>query len=347
MVRISVRDKIILEVYTSVSLFLAIIVLLYYSLSERITGKLYLPAMGIIGFCLISFIFFLKTLILDVNSVKLEGDESNYNQSIVEIRGIHKISLELISSLSNFIIITAIFIFGISQSKGEYSDILSKAFIVILLVPMIILLKSLIFDFNLIFTERKKDESFLHQLINRRTLAFIVITIIIVLAAFSGNILVNSISNLYSKSISAGDDTISGLSSNLFITGINGERSKIPGAPITELNLYIEAIGFDLNVNSLTVKYTSKTNTSMMKYGSNADASHFSYEGKMTGKGGTILKIGDEGIITINLSSTGQELYSNEKGTIQLIQGNGKTISKDFTSPGFKEDALIQLYKQQ
>jgi hypothetical protein len=347
MVRISVRHKIILELYTSVSLFIAIIVLLYYSLSERIAGQLYLPALGIIGFCFISFIYFLRTLILDVNSVKLEGDDSKVDERMVEIRGIHKIALEVISSVSNFLIISVIFIFGISQSKGEYSDILSKAFIVILLVPLIILLKTLIFDFNLIFTERKKDESFLHQLINRRTLAFIVITIIIVLAAFSGNILVNSISNLYSKSISAGDDTISGLSSNLFITGINGERSKISGAPITELNLYIEAIGFDLNVNSLTVKYTSKTNTSMMKYGSNADASHFSYEGKMTGKGGTILKIGDEGIITINLSLTGQELYSNEKGTIQLIQGNGKTISKDFTSPGFKEDALIQLYKQQ
>jgi archaellin len=265
----------------------------------------------------------------------------------VEIRGIHKIALELISSVSNFIIISAIFIFGISQSKGEYSDILSKAFIVILLFPMIILLKSLIFDFNLIFIKRTKDESFLRQLINRRTLAFIVIAIIIVLAAFSGNILVTSIGNLYGKSISAGDDTISGLSSNLYITGINGERSKISGAPITKLNIYIEAIGFDLNVNSLIVKYTSKTNTSMMKFGSNADASHFSYEGKNTGKGSTILKIGDEGIITINLSLTGQELYSNEKGTIQLIQGNGKTISKDFKSPEFKEDTLIQLYKQE
>jgi len=59
------------------------------------------------------------------------------------------------------------------------------------------------------------------------------------------------------------------------------------------------------------------------------------------------LKIGDEGIITINLSLTGQELYPNEKGTIQLIQGNGKTTSKDFTATGFKNDTLIQLYKQE
>jgi hypothetical protein len=347
MIRISVRHKIILELYTSVSLFIAIIVLLYYSLSERIAGQLYLPALGIIGFCFISFIFFLRTLILDVNSVKLEGDDSKVDERIVEIRGIHKIALEIISSISNFIIISAIFIFGISQSKGEYSDILSKAFIVILLVPLIILLKTLIFDFNMIFLKRTRDESFLRQLINRRTLAFIVIVIIIVFVAFSSNILVKSISNLYEESISAGDDTISGLSSNLFIIGINGERSKISGAPITELNIYIEPMGLDLNVNSLTVKYTSETNTSMMKYGSNADGTHFFYEGKMTGKGGTILKIGDQGIITINLSLTGQELYSNEKGTIQLIQINGKTISKDFTSPEFKEDTSIQLYKQE
>jgi len=347
MIRISVRHKIILELYTSVSLFSAIIVLLYYSLSDRIEDKLYLPAVGVIGFCLISFIFFLRTLILDVNSVKFESDYSIDDPSILEIRGIHKIALELISSVSNFIIISAIFIFGISQSNGEYSDILSKVFIVILFVPMILLLKSLIFDFNLIFIKRTKDDSFLRQLINRRTLAFIIIAIIIVLAAFSGNIMVNSIGNLYGKSISAGDDTISGLSSNLYITGINGERPEISGAPVTELKIYIESIGFDLNVNSLIAKYTSKTNTSILKFGSNADASHYSYEGKLTGKGGTILKIGDEGIITINLTSTGQELYPNEEGTIELIQGNGKTTSKDFTSPGFKEKTVIQLFKQE
>lgn len=347
MIRISVRHKIILELYTSVSLFSAIIVLLYYSLLDRIEDKLYLPAVGIIGFCLISFIFFLRTLILDVNSVKFESDNSIDDPSIVEIRGIHKIALELISSVSNFIIISAIFIFGISQSNDEYSEILSKVFIVILLIPMIISLKSLVFDFNLIFFKRTKNESFLRQLMNLRTLAFIIIAIIIVLAAFSGNVLVNSIGNLYGKSISAGDDTISGLSSNLFITGINGEREKISGAPITELNIIIEAIGFDLNVNSLTVKYNNKINTSILKFGSNADASHYSYEGKLTGKGGTILKIGDEGIITINLSLTGQDLYPNEEGMIELIQGNGKITSKDFISPGFKEKTVIQLFKQE
>jgi hypothetical protein len=347
MIRISLRQKIALELYATVSLFAAIIILLYYSLFDRIGNKYFLPAVGTIGFCLISFIFFLRTLILDVNSVKFESDDSKDDQSTVEIKRIHKIALEIISSVSNLIIISIIFILGIARSNGDYSDILSKAFIVILLVPMIILLKSLIFDFNLIFIKKKNNESFLHQLINRRSLAFIVIGIIIVISAFSGNFLVTSISNLYGKSISAGDETMSGLSSNLYITGINGEREKISGAPITDLNIYIEAIGFDLNVNSLIVKYTSQTNISTLKYGSNADASHFSYEGKKTGKGSTMLKIGDEGIITINLSLSGQELYSNEKGNIQLIQGNDKTTSKDFTSPGFKEDTLIQLYKQE
>ncbi len=347
MIRISLRHKVALELYATVSLFAATIILLYYSLFESIENKYYLPAVGLTGLCLILFIFFLRILILEVNSVKFEGDDSKDEQSMVEIRGIHKIALEIISSVSNFIIISMIFIFVIVRSKGEYSDILSKIFIVILVFPIIILLKSIIFDFNLIFGTKKLKESFLHQLINRRSLAFIVIAIIIVIFIFSSNILVTSIGNLYGKSISAGDDTISGLSSNLFITGISGERSIISGAPIYELNIYIEAIEFDLNVNSFMVKYTSQTNTSILKYGSNADGSHFSYEGKKTEKGSTILKIGDEGIITINLSLTGQELYSNEKGTIQLIQGNGKTISKDFTATGFKNKTMIQLFKRE
>ena len=347
MIRISLRHRIALELYATVSLFAVTIILLYYSLFDRIGNKYYLPAVGTIGLCIISFIFFLRTLILDVNTVKFESDDSKDDLSMVEISRIHIIALEIISSVSNLIIISVIFIFGIAGSKDGYSNIISKVFIIILLVPILILLKSIIFDFNLIFIKKKENESFLHQLINRRSLVFFVIAIIIVVAVFSGNFLVTSISNLYGKSISAGEDTISGLSSNLYITGINGERSKISGSPITELNIYIEPIGFDHNVNSFMVQYTSKTNTSMLKYGSNSDASHFSYEGKMTGKSGTILKIGDEGIITINLSLTGQELYSNEKGTIQLIQGNGKITSKDFTSPGFKEDTLIQLYKQE
>ena len=44
----------------------------------------------------------------------------------------------------------------------------------------------------------------------------------------------------------------------------------------------------------------------------------------------TILKKGDVGIITINLSSTKQELYSYDRGTVQLILGNGRIISRDF-----------------
>lgn len=347
MILISLRHKIALELYATVSLFSATIILLYYSLFESIENKYYLPAVGSIGLCFILFIFFLRTLILDVNSVKFESDNSKDEQGMVEIRGIHKIALEIISGVSNFLIISVIFIFGIIRSKGEYSDILSKIFIVILLFPMIILLKSIIFDFNLIFGKKKQKESFFHQLINRRSLIFFVIAIIIVIFTFSGNILVLSIGNLYGKSISAGDDTISGLSSNLFITGISGVRSKMPDAPIYELNIYIEAIGFDLNVNYFTVEYTNQANTSMLKYGSNADGSHFSYEGKKTGKGSPILKIGDEGIITINLSLTGQELYPDQKGTIQLIQGNGKTISKDFIATGFKNYTMIQLYKRE
>jgi len=81
MIRISVRDKIILELYTSVSLFSAIIVLLYYSFSDRIGGKLYLQQWD--NRILSYFIYlFLRTLILDVNSVKFEGDDSIEDQSM-------------------------------------------------------------------------------------------------------------------------------------------------------------------------------------------------------------------------------------------------------------------------
>jgi hypothetical protein len=56
--------------------------------------------------------------------------------------------------------------------------------------------------------------------------------------------------------------------------------------------------------------------------------------------------VSETGIITINLSSTGQELYSNKNGTIQLIQSNGKIISKEIKAPELKEEAIIQLYSK-
>ena len=100
----------------------------------------------------------------------------------------------------------------------------------------------------------------------------------------------------------------------------------------------------DFNINSFTVKFIDENTTSTLKYGITADESHFSYIGKTTGKGVTILRRGDAGIITLNLSSTKQELYSYKSGTIQLILGNGKTITKNIRAPELIGASRIQLY---
>jgi archaellin len=345
MIKITLRYKVALELYASLSLFFAIIILLYYSISDRIRESLFFLVVGMIGLFLIGFIFFLRTLILDVDSAKFEGDESNYEPNIVEIKVINKVTLEIISSISNVIIISAIFILGIENSGGgANSEVISIAFIIILLLPLMILLKSLIFDFNLIFMNKKHRENFLSDLVNRKTLVFFAIAILILFSVFASNKMVTSVDNLYEKSISTGEDTISDISSNLYITSIEGERKDISDGPITSLTIYLESMDLDFNFNFIKVKFQDKTNTSTLKYSINADESHFYYEGKMTGKGRSILKKGDEGFIKINLSSTKQELYSYDRGTIQLIMGNGKIISKDIKVPEFKGESRISLY---
>ena len=209
---------------------------------------------------------------------------------------------------------------------------------------MFTLLKSLVFDFNLIFMDKKHRDIFLHQLINRKTLVFFVIAIIIIFSIFASNKLTTSVGNLYQKSMSTGEETIRDISSNLYITSIAGERKNISEGPITGLTVYIEAMDLDFNFNSITVKFIDKTTTSTLEYGINADESHFYYEGKMTGKGKTILKKDDTGIIQINLSSTKQELNSFDRGKIQLVLGSGKTISRDFKVPELKGESRILLY---
>lgn len=340
MIKITLRYKVALELYASLSLFAAIIILLYYKLSARIGENLYIPTVGIIGFCIIAFIFFLRTLILDVNSAKFEHDESKENANIVEIKVINKVTLEIISTISNFIIIASIFIFGIAKSKGTFSEVLSMAFILFLLIPMITLIKSLIFDFNLLFTNKKHGDNFLNELINRKTILFLFIAIIIIVSISSNNRLVTSVGKLYEKSMTTGEE----FSLNIFITSIAGERKNISDAPVTGLNIYLEALDLDFNINSFTVKFIEENTTSTLKYGITADESHFSYIGKTTGKGNAILRRGEAGIITINLSTTKQELYSYDKGTIQVILGNGKTISKDIKTPELKGDSRILLY---
>jgi len=344
MIKITLRYKVALELYASLSLFFAIIILLYYSISDRIRESLFFPVVGIIGLFLIGFIFFLRTLILDVDSAKFEGDESKDEPDIVEIKIINKVTLELISSVSNIIIIVLIFIFVFEKSGGIDLEVLSIAFIIILLIPLMILLKSLIFDFNLIFMNKKHRENFLSELVNRKTLVFFAIAILILFSVFASNKMATSVDNLYEKSISTGEDTISDISSNLYITSIEGERKNISDGPITGLTIYIESMDLDFNFNFIKVKFQDKTNTSTLKYSINADESHFYYEGKMTGKGKSILKKGDEGFIKINLSSTKQELYSYDRGTIQLIMSNGKIISKDIKVPEFKGESRISLY---
>lgn len=344
MIKISLRHKIALELYASLSLFAAIIILLYYSLSDTIGEYLYLPAVGIIGFFLIAFIFFLRTLILDVSSVKFENDKSKDDPNIVEIKVINKVALEVISSISNIIILAVIFIFGIEKSGGADLELISIAFIIITLLPLIILLKSLLFDFNLIFMNQKHRENFLSEIINGKTIFFIAIAIIILVLLFASNKLNTSVGNVYGKSMSTGEGTLSDMSENIYITSISGERKVISGAPITGLDIYVEAKDFDFNVNFITINYINQIKTSTMKYGITADESHFYYEGKTTGKGNTKLRKYDVGIITINLSSTKQELYSYKSGTIQLILGNGKTITKNIKAPQLLGDSRIQLY---
>jgi archaellin len=144
--------------------------------------------------------------------------------------------------------------------------------------------------------------------------------------------------------MSTGEETIRDISSNLYITSIAGERKNISEGPISGLTVSIEAMDLDFNFNSITVKFIDKTTTSTLKYGINADESHFYYEGKKTGKGNTVLKKGDLGIITINLSSTKQELYSFDRGKMQLVLGGGKIITRDFKVPEFKGESRILLY---
>lgn len=341
--KISLRYKIALEFYACISFFTAIIISAYSIIYKLFGDNLLIPA-AIIAVSLIGLINSFKTLIIDVNSVKFVDDESKDEPYIVEILVIEKVVLELISSISNILIIAAFFIFGISRSGEADKEIISLGFIIILLIPLLFLLKSLIFDFRIIIMNKKIRENFFYQLLNRKTLSFVVIAVIIIFLIFASNRLTTSVGSLYQKSMSVGEETISGMSSNLYITSVEGERKNTSEGQVIGITAYVESLDLDFNFNSITVKFIGRETSSTLKYGINADESHFYYQGKRTIKGYTLLRKNEAGYVKINLTSTNQELYSGDRGTIQLILGNGKIVYRDFKVPAFKGESKVILY---
>lgn len=337
MIKTTIKHKVTLKLYAILSLFSAIITLLYSSTYERFVDNIYIP-IGIIGLFIVVLIFVLRSFILDVisiDSVTKNEDETD----IVEMNRIDKMTIEFIAIISNFIIIVLIFFYGFQNSEGTLLKMFSIIFILLLLIPILFLIQSIIFDS---FFDKHQIYS---KIINYKTLIIIFIFIIIIFlnSPFVSKI-TTSMEKVYTKSISVGVDSTLDISSNILITSISGEILDKSGAPINQIYVNIKGTGMDVNINSILLKYINETTTSTLKYGTIADGSHFSYEGKKLAKNDTMLKIGDKGIITINLSSTNQELYPYKKGAIQIIPGNDKIISKDFNAGEFNGDSIILLY---
>jgi len=329
MIETTIKYKVTLKLYASLSLFATIITLLYSFIHDLVVYNIYIP-IGIICLLLIVFIFVLKSLVLDINSIELANKNEN-NSNFVEIKRIDKMALEFIAFASNFIIITLIYFYGFQESEGPFSNALSIAIIIFLFIPILILIQSILFEY---FFDRHQIYSIV---INWKTVIILGIGIIIILS----NGAVNKIIQPVGKVVTMGDDTTLDISSNILIISISGERIDVSGAPISKININIKGTGKDVDIKSISSKYINETTTSLLKYDTVADGSHFSYYGKNKAKGDTILKMGDQGTIVINLSSIKQELYSYKKSTIQIIPGNDMIISKDFIAPEFKGDYIL------
>src|SRR4030067_2239609 len=329
MIKTTIKHKVILKLYAALSLFSAIITLLYSSTYELLADNIYIP-IGIIGLFFAVFIIVLRSFIQDVISIDPANENENDND-IVEMKRIDKMAIELIAIISNFMIIVLIFFYGFLKSEGTLPKIFSIIFIFLLLIPILFLIQSIIFD---CFFDKHQIYS---KIINTKTIIiiFMVLIIIFLNSAFVGKI-TTSIEKASKKPISVGDDSTLNISSNMLITDISGEIMDKSYVPINQLYINVKGTGMDVDIDSILLKYINENTTSTLKYGIVADGSHFSYKEKNSSEGDTKLEIGNKGTITINLSSTNQELYPHKKGTVQILPGNDKIISKDFNAGEFK-----------
>ena len=177
----------------------------------------------------------------------------------------------------------------------------------------------------------------------------IIFIAMVLVAAVAAAVLIQTSGILQQKAQTTGKEATAEVSSNLKAVSIVGTRSSTSGT-VDNLSVVLEltAGGADIDFKTVIVKYINESTSKTLNWTSGS-ASNISFtyteERSISGTPDTVLQAGDLGVITIDLTATGQQLDVRKKGTVQVIPEVGTMIIKEVAAPAtFGASTTVQLF---
>lgn len=176
----------------------------------------------------------------------------------------------------------------------------------------------------------------------------IIFIAMVLVAAVAAAVLIQTSGILQQKAQTTGKEATAEVSSNLKAVSVVGTRSDTAG-PVDNLSVVLEltAGGADIDFTTVIVKYINESTSKTLNYSTTASGTAFTYteERSISGSPDSVLQAGDLGVVTINLTATGQELAVRKKGTVQVIPEVGTMIIKEVSAPAtFGASSTVQLF---
>jgi flagellin FlaB len=176
----------------------------------------------------------------------------------------------------------------------------------------------------------------------------IIFIAMVLVAAVAAAVLIQTSGILQQKAQQTGKEATAEVSSNLKVVSVVGNRSSDNPVNTINVTLQLTAGGADIDFKTVVVKYINETSSVTLNYsGTSAEGTNFTYheDRSISGTPDTVLQAGDLGVISINLTATGQQLDVRKKGTIQVIPETGTMITKEIVAPAtFGASTTVQLF---
>ena len=178
----------------------------------------------------------------------------------------------------------------------------------------------------------------------------IVFIAMILFAAVAAAVLIQTSGVLQQKAQQTGKEATSEVASNLKISSVVG-TTDTNSVRVQQLNVTLElaAGGSPIDFSKVVIKYINESSTTVLGLSTTyaATATQFNYTEVRVGSGtaNNVLQSGDLGVVTLDLSLMGQELYARKKGTIQIIPESGTMVIKDIVAPStYGDNTQVQLF---
>jgi flagellin FlaB len=166
----------------------------------------------------------------------------------------------------------------------------------------------------------------------------------VLVAAIAAGVLINTAGNLQSQASDTGSQTQEAVANQIEVVHATGtvDTTATPNA-VDQLNLTIKkSAGADvIDLEAMTVQYTSSSNDVTLTYGATASADNFSTEDIIGTSGSSLTDTSDRVkliISTSDIESATSGLQGGDSATLRLVDQSGAQFSYGVSIPSSIDD---------